>query len=167
MHPIFDPLVGFGLDRFGTPLDGVHPLWWCRAVDSYFERWNEQWVKRMTAADQAGAGLIQQWAAPGTSTDKVLRWFDDTISSTPRGPLSAEHDFVSTFLVDVRTEEVGNLDPDETLTGPQDRLLAKWEGTRLDWWREGRDRIAAAIPAEHQGLGLVVNAASRVMLASP
>ena len=36
-----------GSTTLAAPEDGVHPRWWCQAVDRYFERWNVQWVERM------------------------------------------------------------------------------------------------------------------------
>ena len=167
MHPIFDPLIGFGLDHFGVPKDGVHPEWWCRALDQFFERWKTQWLNHMIAADEAGAGLMQEWASPGTSADEVLGWFDDTICAAPRGLLNPEIDFVAVFLVDVRAEEIETTPDGETVTVPEERLFARWEGMRRDWWRVGRDQIAAAIPVEHQSLSLVVNAMSRIIVTEP
>ncbi len=164
MYWLVDPFIGFVIDRWGVPEDGRHPSWWCHMVDGFFQRWNEQWVKRMMAADEAGVGLTQAWVSPETSAAAILGWFDDTIATAPRGLLGPDQDIVAVFLVDARTEEMEQTPPGATLHLSADRLLTRWEGTRQDWWREGRDGMAQAIPSNHQGLALVVNAVSRIML---
>ncbi|HEU5099344.1 MAG TPA: hypothetical protein VFU22_10010 [Roseiflexaceae bacterium] len=49
---------------------------------------------------------------------------------------------------------------------PTERHLVTWDGHRSLWWWGGRDSIAAAIPATHDGLYIAVNTVGAAFLAA-
>ena len=137
----------------------------------WFQRWQHQqrirWlqarqVPAMLAVQEAGVGLSEVWAGPGTSGDEILSWFTEKISATPR-PLAPSTDQFRLLVARcTEAEWEAAQEPDAVVRLSADRYVARWTGHRSQWWWDGHETIARAIPPQHDGLYLALNAVGTV-----
>ena len=103
---------------------------------------------------------------PGTPAEEILHWCEEHIRAAPSPPEVAA-DLLRVMLVRCTADEWDAAEASETaIQLPAGRHLATWNGQRSHWWWDGRESIAAAIPATHDGLYIAVNTVGAAFLAA-
>jgi|GEM_PF-3924020 len=133
----------------------LHP--WRRQVRRHVI--NHSVIPALVAAQENNVGIVEAWAAPSTSTDEILRWYDEQIASVPREiPRDLPFNLFKMMVVACSEQEweAAEAAASDVLL-PEDRLIAIWQGNRTAWWAEGRAYLATAIPSDHSGLAVTCN----------
>lgn len=108
-------------------------------------------------------GVESSWGDTSITPEDVALWCDDYMGDSPRVPTTHGQPEAEVFrFVVYRCEELSWINATEL---PLEHLLIVWEGSRMEWWQAGRDRMIAAMPAVHQGLYIAGNSAGRVIAA--
>jgi hypothetical protein len=130
---------------------------WLRAIARAYKRRYvlKNVLRPLGDALDSGAGLHEQAWPAGTPADTLLRWFDETIAAQPQ--LGALDFNVFSVLQGPEGELAQCIGMGLPL--PPGAVMVSWAGTKQAWWAEGRERIAAALPVDHEGLYTVTDSA--------
>ena len=122
------------------------PQWVQRWRRRYLDRIAEREVLgRMQDAQERHVGVADAWAEPGTPVAEILAWFDAYLAATPRIP-----------GIDYFRFLVAAAPAFETMVDDA-ALLCEWNGSRAQWWSEGREQVAAACTNASAWLYIIAN----------
>jgi len=124
----------------------------------------DQLVARIQDLQQSGVGVEEIWAEPGTPATEILNWYAEMFSQAPRIGLTTL-DRVKVVIKYCSQQQKEAIESGEQSDLGDAEEVIVWEGSRRDWWWEGHETVAAALPAEHNGLYLGMQSMSTLIAA--
>lgn len=127
------------MPRWFQPLRGAYRDWFLRHTLAV----------KLERAFERGIGVFATQFPAGTEATTVVAWFEQQIlASTPTRipPLD------TVFCYVYRSPAVAG--------SPITEMIGVWKGEASRWWAEGADAVAALVPAEHEGLHILISRVS-------
>ena len=112
-------------------------------------------------ANAQGIGYVDSWLPPGANIAAVVAWFEAQILAARLTRLGAA-DYVLCYVFHCSPAEQPTVAWNNV--PPPEREIGQWDGPMRLWWQEGADVIAGLVPAEHDGLYVLVNRVGDVIL---
>lgn len=153
------------------------PDWLMRPYLFWTPGWFRHWQHRqrivylqhmvtpdVLAAQADGIEVAEAWADAATPAAAILHWYTDHIAGTEQ-PVAPSSDQVRLVLA-YCTASTWHSETAHNQSIAADAVIVRWEGVRSAWWWQGYDAVSAALPADHQGLYLAINAVSVAITAA-